>query len=382
MDISRRNLLRQVATGAVATMVVPSLAEASLGAEPRISLSEIPGQSCVAIRLNRNENAYGPSARAIAAMQEALTLANRHSEAYAEALQSKIAALYRVEPEQVVLGCGSSAVMRMAVNAFVRPGKKLIIALPTFDLIGNFAQRAGGDVTAVGLTKDYSHNLDAMLGRTDDATRLVYICNPNNPTGSLTRRRDIEEFVRSLPPTTYVLIDEAYYHYVNHSTDYASFLDRQLDDDRVIVVRSFSKIYGLAGLRVGYAVAARPTARLLASYRLPEEVNIVAAKAALTALDDAEHIAMSVRRNADDRQEFFNQAYARMLPAIDSHTNFVMVKAARPATEVVEHFKRNNITLPLPFASFDDHIRVSMGKSVEMREFWRVWDLMPHKMAM
>ena len=91
---------------------------------------------------------------------------------------------------------------------------------------------------------------------------------------------------------------------------------------------------------------------------------------------------MSVRRNADDRQEFFNQAYARMLPAIDSHTNFVMVKAARPATEVVEHFKRNNITLPLPFASFDDHIRVSMGKSVEMREFWRVWDLMPHKMAM
>src|SRR5439155_6257095 len=170
MDISRRNLLRQVATGAVATMVVPSLAEDSLGAEPRISLSEKPGQSCVGIRLNRNENAYGPSARAIAAMQEALTLANRHSEAYAEALQSKIAALYRVEPEQVVLGCGSSAVMRMAVNAFVRPGKKLIIALPTFDLIGNFAQRAGGDVTAVGLTKDYSHNLDAMLGRTDDAT--------------------------------------------------------------------------------------------------------------------------------------------------------------------------------------------------------------------
>src|SRR5947208_16803645 len=138
----------------------------------------------------------------------------------------------------------------------------------------------------VSLARAYSHDLHAMLMRTDDTMGLVYICNPNNPTGTLTRRQDIEAFVRSLPPSTYVLIDEAYHHYVNPSSDYASFIDRPLNDNRVIVTRSFSKIYGLAGVRVGYAVATLPTAGLLASYRLPEAVNIVAAKAAVTALDD------------------------------------------------------------------------------------------------
>src|SRR5207237_7465457 len=109
---------------------------------------------------------------------------------------------------------------------------------------------------AVPLSKDYSHDLAGMLARSDAATGLVYVCNPNNPTGSLTRRRDLDVFIRQLPETTYVLIDEAYHHYVGESSDYASFLDRPLDDRRVIVARSFSKISGLAGLRIGYAVAA------------------------------------------------------------------------------------------------------------------------------
>jgi len=134
-------------------------------------------------------------------------------------------------------------------------------------------------------------------------------------------REDIGAFVRSLPPTTSVLIDEAYHHYVSQSADYASFIDRPLDDNRVIVTRSFSKIYGLAGLRVGYAVASPQAARRLASYQLPDEVNVVATSAAVAALDDTEHVLASARRNADERQEFFNQANARMVRAIDSHTN-------------------------------------------------------------
>src|SRR5436853_6442608 len=132
---------------------------------------------------------------------------------------------------------------------------------------------------------------EAMLARAESSsTGLVYICNPNNATGSLTRRQDIETFVRSLPRATYVLIDEAYHHYVSPSSDYASFIDRSLDDDRVIVARTFSKIYGLAGLRVGYAVAAPATARLLNAHRLPDNVNIIAAKAAITALGDTEYV--------------------------------------------------------------------------------------------
>jgi histidinol-phosphate aminotransferase len=385
MSISRRSLLRRLGAAAAGTAVVPSLADASLSAapgEPRLtSEASRPGR---AIRLSRNENAYGPSAKVIATMREAaLTVANRHPEVELDALRNKIAAVHRVTAEQVVPGCGSSEILRMAVDAFVGPRKKLIAAMPTFELIGDCARRTGAEIVAVPLTRNYSHDLDAMLAPSDAATGLVYICNPNNPTGSLTRRQDVEAFLRKLPATACLLIDEAYHHYAGNSSDYASFIDRPVDDGRVIVARSFSKIYGLAGLRVGYAVAAVKMARRLASYALPENVNVVAAKAACTALDDTEHVRLSVKRNDDDRQELFNQANARMLRAIDSRTNFVMVNTGRPAVEVVEHFRKNNVLISGPFAPFDTYIRVSLGTPAEMREFWRVWDLMPaHKMSM
>ena len=371
--------------GAAISTVAPSLAHASLSTapgEPRLtSEASRPGGP---IRLNRNENAYGPSAKVIATMQEAaLTAANRHPEADSEALRHKIAAVHHVTSEQVVLGCGSTEILRMAADAFVGPRKKLLVAVPTFDAIGDWARRAGAEVVAVPLTRNYAHDLDAMLARSDAATGLVYICNPNNPTGTLTRRQDVEAFLHKLPAATWVLIDEAYHHYAGTSSDYASFIDRPLNDSRVIVARSFSKIYGLGGLRVGYAVAAAKAARQLASRALPEDVNIVAARTAVTALNDIDHVRLSVKRNDDDRQEFFNQANARMLRAIDSRTNFVMVNAGRPAIDIVEHFKRNNVLIPRPFGGFDTYMRVSLGTPLEMREFWRVWDLLPaHKMSM
>jgi histidinol-phosphate aminotransferase len=371
--------------GAAITAAVPSLAEMSLSAargEPwPTSAASRPGSP---IRLSRNENAYGPSAKVVATMQEAArTVANRYPKADAAALRSKIAAVHHVTSEQIVLGCGAGEILRMAADAFVGPRKTLIVARPTFEVIGEYARRAGAEVIDVPLTRNYSHDLDAMLARSDAATGLVYICNPNNPTGSLTRRQDIEAFLQKLPATTTVLIDEAYHHYAGTSSDYASFIDHPVDDSRVIVARTFSKIYGLAGLRIGYAVAAVRMARRLASYALPEDVNVVAAKAASTALDDTEHVRLSVKRNDDDRQELFNQANARMLRAIDSRTNFVMLNTGRPAAEIVEHFKKNNVLVSGPFAPFDTYIRVSLGTPAEMREFWRVWDLLPaHKMSM
>ena len=325
-------------------------------------------------------------------MQEAArTVANRHPETDLETLRNRIAGVHRVAPEQVVLGSGASEILRMAVEAFVGRGgeldkpDKIIVARPTFEVIGDYARRAGADVIDVPLTRSYSHDLDAMLAHSDYATGLIYICNPNNPTGSLTRRQDLEAWLRALPPTTYVLIDEAYHHYVGTSSDYASFIDfpaDDVDDSRVIVTRSFSKIYGLAGMRIGYAVASAETARRLASCALSNEMSIVAARAAVAALDDAEHVRQSVERNNDDRQEFFNQLNARMLRAIDTLTNFVMFNTERPATDVVEHFKKNNVLVAGPVPGFDKYIRISLGTGAEMQEFWRVWDLMPHKMSM
>jgi histidinol-phosphate aminotransferase len=222
-----------------------------------------------------------------------------------------------------------------------------------------------------------------MLARTDASTGLVYLCNPNNPTGSLTPRKDLESFINRLPATTHVVIDEAYHHYVGGTSMYASFIDHPLDDGRVIVTRTFSKIFGLAGIRIGYALAAPQTVRRLCSYRLLDGVNVVAARAAVAALDDAEHISISAQRNADARQEFFNQVGGRMLRAIDSHANFVMLNTGHPAEEVVERFRKNNILVAHGFPSMDKYVRVSLGKPAEMLEFWRVWDLLPpHKMSM
>jgi len=365
MAISRRLLLRHIGAAAVGAAAVPALGEASIRPEGPI-------------RLDRNENAYGPSPRAIAAMQDAArTTAHRYPGADIERVRDAIARFHRVSREQVVVGCGSSEILRMAVEAFLGPRKRVIVARPTFEFITDCARHAGADVVSVPLTRDYAHDLSAMLARCDASTGLVYICNPNNPTGTLTRRRDLEAFIRELPGTAVALIDEAYHHYVGDAPDDTSFIDRPIADGRVIVTRTFSTVFGLAGLRVGYAVASPETARLLAAGRLPENVNVVAAKAAVASLDDTEYVRLSVARNTDDRQEFFNQCHARMLKPIDSVANFVMMNTGAPAVRVVEHFRKNNVLIGPPVPGFDTYISLSIGTQAEMAEFWRAWDLLP-----
>jgi histidinol-phosphate aminotransferase len=366
MGISRRHFLWRLAAGAAAL---------------RIAAPAIPGGAHSKIRLSSTQNAYGPSAKVIAAIREAQRSPSADPKVETDKLRDAIAALHNVTPAHVVLGSGSTEIMRASVKSFASREKPLVAAQPTYDAIFTCAERANAEVLSVGLASNYAHDLAAMLPLSKGAG-LVYICNPNNPTGTLVRRGDLESFLELLPPTTKVLIDEAYHHYVGDSSDYVSFADRQLDDDRVIVMRSFSKVHGLAGLPTGYAITNPKTARSLAS-ALPAEISAVAAKAAVAALNDTEHVAISAQRNFDDRQEFLNQANARMLRSIDSHTNFVMLHTGRPASGVIAHFRTNNIELPELFPPYDQHIRVSLGTQAEMMEFWRVWDLMPvYKMVM
>jgi histidinol-phosphate aminotransferase len=380
MTISRRSFFHQCALGAFATTTIalrnrPSLTD-KLGS-PR------PNESPEPVRLDKNENAYGPSANTNQAIMECLDLANRYPGLEAERLSETIAALHGVKTEQVVLGCGSSEILRMAASAFLGSGKRLVMASPTFDLIADDARRLGAEVVAIPLTKTYAHNLSAMLDHAKSSTGLVYICNPNNPTGSLTPRTDIEDFLRNLPAKVSVVIDEAYHDYVGMTSSYASFLDRPMDDSRVIVTRTLSAIHGLAGLRVGYAVAAPRTARRLSAARLQFDVNVIAARAAVAALNDSSYVRGSSRRNTNDRQEFLNQANGQMLRVIDSHTNFVMLKAGRHGQDVLEHFKENNILLGPLVPTMATYVRVSLGTPVEMKEFWRVWRMMPaQKMSM
>jgi histidinol-phosphate aminotransferase len=392
MAVSRRKLLRQIGVGAVVGAAVPalrgfSLAAAAEGPRENFITADQPARVATAadpVLLYRNENPYGPSEKVLEVLRESVASSNRYPRTEYDTLIEKLGALHHVKPEQIVLGCGSGEILAMAAIAFLKPGKKLVQGAPTFPSLGKLAQAAGVEVASVPLNKRYEHDLGAMLDATRTSTGLVYIVNPNNPTGTITPRKDIEAFISKLPAEVTVLIDEAYHHFVTPNMEYESFLDRHLDDPRVIVSRTFSKIYGLAGMRIGYAVAAPEMAKRLPAGFPNWSVSVVSARAASAALDDVEYVRLGIKRNSDDRQEFMNQVDARMLRAIDSQTNFAMVNPKRPPDEVIEHLKKNHILIGPKYPVLDKYIRVSLGTPGEMQAFWRAWDLMPPsgKMAM
>jgi len=265
----------------------------------------------------------------------------------------------------------------VAAQAFLGPKKQLLQSSPTFDALGFYARSVKAEVISLPLTHDYGHDLASIAGRTMGSTMLVYICNPNNPTGSITPRKAIEEFIRKLPAGVLVLIDEAYHHYAGESSMYASFIDHPLESERVIVTRTFSAVYGLAGLRLGYGIASSKLAEQMRAFCTFDSVNTVALHAAIEALADTEAVQTFIKRNADDRQEFFNQAMARMLKPIDSHTNFVMMNTNRSAKEVIEHFRQHGVIIGPFFVGMDTYVRVSLGTPSEMGQFWQVWDRLP-----
>jgi histidinol-phosphate aminotransferase len=368
-------MIRALGAGAVANFAFPSIASPWLSEFPAGSGAKPP---IGPIRLNRNENAYGASPLAIAALRDGLNDIYRYPE-LGDALQEKLANLHQVKPNQVVLGCGSTEILRIAADTFLKPGKKLVLAKPTFPFLESYAKDKGMEVQGIPLTPDYEHDLKAMLAASDASTGLVYICNPNNPTGTLTPRQDLEAFLHKLPQGIPVLIDEAYHHYAGGTSSYSSFLDHPVNDGRVFVARTFSKVYGLAGLRVGYAIAPPELAQQLAHNRMSMGVSLLSLKAAIAALDDAEHVRLSIKRNADDRQEFFNDSNVRMGAWIDSRTNFILLKADHPPEEITQHFRKNNILIGYNLAlGQNKYVRISLGQPEEMKEFWRVWDLLPH----
>jgi histidinol-phosphate aminotransferase len=335
-----------------------------------------PKQDDGFIHLDRNENAYGPSTKVAEIIKSSVGSVNSYPRLQDDWLVERIASVNNVRQEQILLGCGSSEILRVAAFAFLGNGKSLIQASPTFEAIEYYARAADSAVISVRLTPTFAHDLDGMLAHATASTTLVYICNPNNPTASLTPRKDLENFISKLPASTFVVIDEAYHHYAGHARMYASFIDRPLDDQRVIVARTFSNVYGLAGLRLGYAVGSPKIIQQMRKFVTEDNVNAIVTQAAGAALDDTDAINDFIQRNADDRQEFFNQAMARSLRPIDSHTNFVMMDTFRPAEEVIEHLCENNILIGRRFPPMDTYIRISLGRPEEMRAFWRAWDML------
>jgi histidinol-phosphate aminotransferase len=188
----------------------------------------------------------------------------------------------------------------------------------------------------------------------------------------------LETFIAKVPASTAVVVDEAYHHYAGSSAMYTSFIDHPMHDDKVIVARTFSKVYGLAGLRLGYAVGAPKILERMKTFGTEDNINAIATQAAFAALDDSGGVSNFIEHNANDRQEFFNQAMTRALKPIDSHANFVMMNTFHQADEIIEQFRKHNIVIGRHFPPMDTYIRVSLGRPEEMQAFWRTWDLLPY----
>ena len=324
--------------------------------------------------LNSNENAYGMFPSAQKAAIAAVSNGNRYPEPWD--FVERVAAYCKVKTPHVISGYGSSEHLAMAVRAFCSPSRKLLTASPTFELPEMHARVLGVPVVKVPLTSSYAHDLDAMLARAGGDTGLVYICNPNNPTASITPRKDIEMFLAKLPKSTYVVIDEAYHHFAD-SPDYISFIDHPVDDPRVIVLRTFSKVYAMAGMRLGYSVQSEATTKKLQAWQIANNGSNVTLTAGIAALNDDAAMRATAARIIADRNEFMKQCAQRKIKAIPSQANFVMVETGRPVRQVIDHFRKQNVAIGRPFPPMEQYARISFGLPNEMERFWQAWDMLP-----
>src|SRR4029079_18701738 len=257
----------------------------------------IKASSANIVRLSSNESPYGPSPVALKAMTDGFSLAWRYPDEHADMLADELARMNSVPVEQVLLGDGSGEILKLCAAAFTGRDKKIVIANPTFEAIARHAGVANAEVVKIDLTADYSHDLKKMLAAANGAG-LVYICNPNNPTASITPKTEISEFLAKVSPGTMVLVDEAYHHYVE-SKDYESVIPLVKQYPNLIVARTFSKIYGMAGLRCGYCVTQRENISPMRTHQIFDSVNIMALVAALASLKDPEQVARGQKLNSE-----------------------------------------------------------------------------------
>jgi histidinol-phosphate aminotransferase len=339
-----------------------------LGLPGRASASLPPGAPADAVQLNSNENPFGPSPRALDALARAQAAAARYPDAADRALHEAIAAAHGVAPEQVVLGCGSGEVLQMADMAFLRPGRTLVACEPTFEAVLGYARVTGAEAIKVPLTADFRHDLPRMLAACDERTGLVYVCNPNNTTGTLVGRDELALFLERVPRSAVVLVDEAYHHFVDDRA-YATAFEWLPRRPNLLVVRTFSKVHGLAGLRLGYGVGSRETAAAVRAHAAFDNANAGALAAALASLPDDEHVSRQRTLNRETRDWLCRELDKDGRRYIPSHANFLMIDLGRDVGPVVEAFRRRRILVGRRFPSLPAWLRVSIGTPAEMRQF-------------
>jgi histidinol-phosphate aminotransferase len=320
-----------------------------------------------AVKLASNENPLGPSPRAIEAARRALSDSHRYPDGAAYALRAKLAQKHGVAMEEILLGTGSNELLDLAVRTFCTPEQHIVFAEPSFVVYRIAALASGVPLTAVPLTAGLVHDLPAMARAVKPETRLMFVANPNNPTGTHVSREAVTQLLRDVPPEVIIVMDEAYLEYAD-AADYPDSLQLRSLRERLLVLRTFSKIYGLAAMRVGYAVGSRQLIDYMNRVRAPFNVSTLAQVAALAALDDRDHLDSSRALNSKGRQRLTEQLTARGLKVAPSQANFVLVDVGRPARAVYDALLRKGVIVR-PFASLPTSLRVTVGTERENERF-------------
>ena len=358
--ISRRGFSKLIGVGAAYAAVAGRLSVAARAPEMRFGASSL-------VRLSSNENPYGPSQAALKAMTDGFSLAWRYPDEHADMLVDELARINAVPAEQILLGDGSGEILKLAAAAFTNSDKKIVLANPTFEAIGRHASVARAEVVKIDLTSSYSHDLPKMLAAAGSAG-LVYICNPNNPTASITPKNELAEFLAKVSPATTVLVDEAYHHYVQ-TPSYESLIPLVKQYPNLIVARTFSKIYGMAGLRCGYCVTQRANIERMRTQQTWDSVNIMALVAALASLKDDEQVTRGRALNTEVKTNLCAELDRLSFHYIPSHANFMMIDLRREVRPVIGAMRSRGVEVGRPFPALPNHMRVTIGTALEMKSF-------------
>jgi len=361
-QLSRRGFTKVIGAGAAYAALQP------LGIRlPARRPIDDPKKGAGIVRLSSNENPYGPAPAAVKAMSDGFSLAWRYPDEYQDELAAELARLNGVSSEQVLMGAGSGELLKLAAAAFTGPGRKVVIADPTFEAIGRHAGVSRAELIKVALTPDYRHDLAKMLSLAGDGG-LIYVCNPNNPTASITPNAELRAFLARVPQHTMVLVDEAYHHYVE-SNDYESVISLVKDYPNLIVARTFSKIYGMAGLRCGYCVTRKENVQLMREHQFYDSVNIMAIVAALASLKDPDHVGQGRKLNSEVRKSVCGQFDKLGYRYIPSHANFMMIDLRREVKPVIAALRDRHVEVGRLFPTLPTFLRVTIGTGPQMDAF-------------
>ncbi len=324
-------------------------------------------------KLASNENQLGPSPKAIEAVQKAALEMNLYPEATAIDLKRALAAKLGVKEENLVIGNGGEELLQIIAQVFINDGDQIITGYPSFNIYVTTCSLMGAEVISVPF-KDGNYDLEAMLAAVTDKTKLIYLCNPNNPTATFIDRPTLDSFLARVPEDVVVVLDEAYYEFARVNPDYpAESIARLVARPNTVILRTFSKVCGIAGVRVGYVISSEEIAGNMNKIKLTFDVNRLAQAAALAALDDEAHIERTVAQNYRSLQAMqacFDELGLHYYP---SAANFIWVELPRHSKEVFEAMLRQGVIVrPGYLWGWENWMRVSTGTDAQTARFTEV----------